>query len=77
MTKTLRKKLTLPFSGMSETHNIVMVAAKAVAFKEAAPALVVEYQKQVVANAKAMANTFMERGINIISNGTENHLILV
>jgi glycine hydroxymethyltransferase len=54
-----------------------VVAAKAVAFKEAARPEFVEYQKQVVANAKAMANTFMERGINIISNGTENHLMLV
>jgi glycine hydroxymethyltransferase len=54
-----------------------VVAAKAVAFKEAASPEFVEYQKQVVANAKAMANTFMERGINIISNGTENHLMLV
>ena len=54
-----------------------VVAAKAVAFKEAADPEFVEYQKQVVANAKAMANTFMERGINIISNGTENHLMLV
>ena len=54
-----------------------VVAAKAVAFKEAASSEFVEYQKQVVANAKAMANTFMERGINIISNGTENHLMLV
>ncbi len=54
-----------------------VIAAKAVAFKEAASAEFVEYQKQVVANAKAMAATFMERGINIISNGTENHLMLV
>ena len=54
-----------------------VIAAKAVAFKEAASEEFVDYQKQVVANAKAMANTFMERGINIISNGTENHLMLV
>ena len=54
-----------------------VVAAKAVAFKEAASPEFVEYQKQVVANAKVMAKTFLERGINIISNGTENHLMLV
>jgi glycine hydroxymethyltransferase len=54
-----------------------VIAAKAVAFKEAASPEFVDYQKQVVANAKAMAKTFMERGINIISNGTENHLMLV
>jgi len=54
-----------------------VVAAKAVAFKEAASQEFVTYQKQVVANAKAMAATFMARGINIVSNGTENHLMLV
>jgi glycine hydroxymethyltransferase len=54
-----------------------VIAAKAIAFKEAASEDFVVYQKQVVANAKAMAATFMERGINIVSNGTENHLMLV
>jgi len=54
-----------------------VIAAKAVAFKEAASDEFVEYQKQVVANAKAMAKTFMQRGINVVSNGTENHLMLV
>ncbi|MDG1165242.1 MAG: serine hydroxymethyltransferase [Porticoccaceae bacterium] len=54
-----------------------VIAAKAVAFKEAASDEFVAYQKQVVANAKAMAATFMERGINIVSNGTQNHLMLV
>jgi glycine hydroxymethyltransferase len=54
-----------------------VIAAKAVAFKEAASDEFVGYQKQVVANAKAMAKTFIERGINVVSNGTENHLMLV
>ncbi len=54
-----------------------VVAAKAIAFKEAASDEFVEYQKQVVANAKAMAKTFIDRGINVVSNGTENHLMLV
>ncbi|MGB0449777.1 MAG: serine hydroxymethyltransferase [Porticoccaceae bacterium] len=54
-----------------------VIAAKAIAFKEAASDEFVSYQKQVVANAKAMAATFIERGINIVSNGTENHLMLV
>ena len=54
-----------------------VIAAKAIAFKEAASDEFVNYQKQVVANAKAMAATFIERGINIVSNGTENHLMLV
>ncbi|KAA1188852.1 serine hydroxymethyltransferase [Pseudohalioglobus sediminis] len=54
-----------------------VIAAKAVSFKEAATPEFVEYQKQVVRNAKAMAATFIERGINIVSGGTENHLMLV
>jgi glycine hydroxymethyltransferase len=54
-----------------------VIAAKAVSFKEAASEEFVEYQKQVVVNAKAMARTFIERGINIVSGGTENHLMLV
>jgi len=54
-----------------------VIAAKAIAFKEAASPEFVEYQKQVVANAKAMAASFMKRGFNIVSNGTENHLMLV
>ena len=54
-----------------------VIAAKAIAFKEAASPEFVDYQKQVIANAKAMAATFMQRGFNIVSNGTENHLMLV
>ena len=54
-----------------------VIAAKAISFKEAATPEFVEYQKQVVKNAKAMAATFIERGINIVSGGTENHLMLV
>jgi glycine hydroxymethyltransferase len=54
-----------------------VVAAKAIAFKEAASDEFVEYQKQVVANAKAMAKTFIDRGIKVVSNGPENHLMLV
>jgi glycine hydroxymethyltransferase len=54
-----------------------VIAAKAVSFLEAASPEFVEYQKQVVVNAKAMAATFIERGINIVSGGTENHLMLV
>jgi glycine hydroxymethyltransferase len=54
-----------------------VIAAKAVSFKEAMGDDFKTYQQQVVKNAKAMAATFMERGINIVSNGTENHLMLV
>jgi glycine hydroxymethyltransferase len=54
-----------------------VIAAKAVSFLEAQSPEFVDYQKQVVSNAKAMAATFMERGIKIVSGGTENHLMLV
>lgn len=54
-----------------------VIAAKAVAFKEAMSDDFKTYQQQVVKNAKAMAATFIERGIDIVSGGTENHLMLV
>lgn len=54
-----------------------VIAAKAVSFKEAASEEFKVYQQQVVTNAKAMAATFIERGIKIVSGGTENHLMLV
>ncbi len=54
-----------------------VIAAKAISFKEAQSPEFVEYQKQVVKNAKAMAAAFIERGIKIVSGGTENHLMLV
>ena len=54
-----------------------VIAAKAVSFKEAATEEFKDYQQQVVKNAKAMAKTFIERGINIVSGGTENHLMLI
>ena len=54
-----------------------VIAAKAVAFKEALQPEFKTYQQQVVRNAKAMAATFIKRGIDIVSGGTENHLMLV
>lgn len=54
-----------------------VIAAKAVCFKEAMTPEYKAYQAQVVKNAQAMANTFMQRGINIVSNGTDDHLFLV
>ena len=54
-----------------------VIAAKAVSFLEAQDPAFVDYQKQVVENARAMAATFMERGIKIVSGGTDNHLMLV
>lgn len=54
-----------------------VIAGKAVAFKEALQPEFVDYQKQVVANAKAMVGVFLERGVDIVSGGTDNHLFLV
>lgn len=54
-----------------------IIAAKAVALKEAASDEFKAYQKQVAANAKAMASALAERGIAMVSGGTDNHLILL
>ena len=54
-----------------------VIAAKAVAFKEAMEDGFKQYQQQVLDNARVMAATFMQRGVNIVSGGTDNHLFLV
>ncbi|MFU2127947.1 serine hydroxymethyltransferase [Gallibacterium anatis] len=54
-----------------------VIAAKAVCFKEAMEPEFKAYQQQVVKNAQAMVEVFKQRGYNIVSNGTQNHLFLV
>lgn len=54
-----------------------VIAAKAVAFKEALEPEFKEYIRLVKSNAKVMAKTLMERGYDVVSGGTENHLMLV
>jgi len=54
-----------------------VIAAKAVCFKEAMSQEYKDYQAQVVKNAQAMAGTFIERGIKVVSGGTDDHLFLV
>jgi glycine hydroxymethyltransferase len=54
-----------------------VIAAKAVAFIEALEPEFTTYQEQVVVNAKAMARTFIERGYDVVSGGTDNHLFLL
>ncbi|MBR1870025.1 MAG: serine hydroxymethyltransferase [Bacteroidales bacterium] len=54
-----------------------VIAAKAVAFFEASQPEYVEYQKQVMANAKAMCAEFIRRGYTVVSGGTDNHLMLI
>jgi glycine hydroxymethyltransferase len=74
----LEKKLnTLVFPGTQGGPLMHVIAAKAVAFKEALEPGFKAYQQQVVENARAMAATLMERGYRIVSGGTDNHLFLV
>ena len=74
----IEKKLqSIVFPGIQGGPLMHVIAAKAVAFKEALEPSFKDYQTQVVKNAKAMAKTFIERGYKIVSNGTENHLMLV
>ncbi|UPG89202.1 serine hydroxymethyltransferase [Luteibacter aegosomaticola] len=74
----LEKKLqSVVFPGIQGGPLMHVIAAKAVAFKEALEPSFTDYQKQVVANAKAMAKTLIARGYKVVSGGTENHLMLV
>lgn len=76
--EALEKKLdSAVFPGGQGGPLMHVIAAKAVCFKEAMSPEFKTYQQQVVKNAKAMAATFIERGIKIVSGGTENHLMLV
>ncbi|MCG3201597.1 MAG: Serine hydroxymethyltransferase [Gammaproteobacteria bacterium] len=65
------------FPGIQGGPLMHVIAAKAVAFKEAMQPEFKAYQEQVKKNAQTMAGTFMERGVNIVSGGTDNHLMLV
>lgn len=65
------------FPGQQGGPLMHVIAAKAVSFKEAMDPEFKNYQQQVIKNAQAMANTFIERGINIVSGGTDNHLMLL
>jgi glycine hydroxymethyltransferase len=74
----LQKKLNFAVFPESQGGPLMhVIAAKAVCFKEAMEPEWKEYQAQVVKNAQAMAKVFLDRGINIVSGGTEDHLFLV
>ena len=74
----IEKKLnSLVFPGTQGGPLMHVIAAKAVAFKEALEPGFKDYQAEVVANARTMANTMIERGYKIVSGGTDNHLFLV
>jgi glycine hydroxymethyltransferase len=74
----IHKKLnSLVFPGTQGGPLMHVIAAKAVALLEALQPEFVAYQKQVLANARAMAGGLMKRGYKIVSGGTDNHLFLV
>lgn len=74
----LEKKLqSAVFPGNQGGPLMHAIAAKAICFKEAMSDDFKTYQKQVVKNAQAMAKVFMDRGYDVVSNGTENHLFLL
>ena len=74
----IEKKLnSAVFPGSQGGPLMHVVAAKALCFKEALDPEFKIYIKQVMCNAKTMAETIMSNGIDIVSNGTENHIILV
>ncbi|AWF82759.1 serine hydroxymethyltransferase [Microbulbifer sp. EKSA008] len=74
----IEKKLnSAVFPGGQGGPLMHVIAAKAVSFKEAMTPEYKAYQKKVVENARAMAETFLDRGINIVSGGTDDHLMLV
>ncbi|MFV2056914.1 MAG: serine hydroxymethyltransferase [Thiohalomonadales bacterium] len=74
----IEKKLnSMVFPGTQGGPLMHVIAAKAVAFKEALSPEFKDYQQQVMINAKAMAKTMMLRGFKVVSGGTDNHLFLL
>lgn len=65
------------FPGIQGGPLMHVIAAKAVAFKEALDPSFIEYQKQVINNAKTLEKRLKERGIKLVSDGTDNHLLLL
>ena len=72
-----RKVSSAVFPGIQGGPLMHIIAAKAVAFKEAMAPDFRAYQQQVLVNARTMAETFLSRGFNVVSGGTDNHLFLV
>jgi glycine hydroxymethyltransferase len=74
----IEKKLnSMVFPGTQGGPLMHVIAAKAVAFKEALGVDFVDYQRQTLANARAMVSVFVERGYDVVSGGTDDHLFLV
>lgn len=72
-----RKLDSAVFHGIQGGPLMHTIAAKAVAFKEALQPEFKDYQRQVLANARAMASVIRQRGFRIVSGGTDNHLMLI
>lgn len=72
--KTLNSRV---FPGMQGGPLMHVIAAKAVGLKEASTPEFASYQRQIVANAKALAGALTERGFRLVSGGTDNHLMLM
>jgi len=72
-----RRLASMVFPGMQGGPLMHVIAAKAVAFKEAMQPDFKKYQESVIANATAMAEVFVQRGYAVVSGGTDNHLMLV
>mgnify|MGYP000082091834 CR=1 FL=1 len=78
MTEEFEKKINFNiFPGIQGGPLEHVIAGKAVAFKEALDPSFKSYQEQVVKNAKALAQELMEQGIDIVSKGTDNHLMTI
>ena len=73
----VEKLQSIVFPGIQGGPRMHVIAAKAVAFKEALTPGFKEYQTQIVKNAKAMADEFLSLGFTLVSGGTDNHLMLV
>ena len=65
------------FPGIQGGPLMHIIAGKAIAFKEALDESFIDYQKQVIKNAQALAQALINRGFSLVSNGTDNHLMLV
>lgn len=74
MAKTLNSQI---FPGIQGGPLMHVIAAKAIAFGEALSPHFITYQKQVIKNAKVLANVLMDAGFNLVSGGTDNHLMLI
>lgn len=75
--EVIKKLNSAVFPGTQGGPLMHVIAAKALAFKEAADPSFLNYQKQTLANARYFANGMIQRGFDVVSHGTDNHLFLV